>query len=107
MPGRNRTGPMGQGPMTGRAMGSCADDAAPGIGGFGRGMGCGMGRGRGGRGQRNRFWATGLTGMQRAAAAAPITADQQREALEAHAAELEQSLANIRARLEELGDTES
>lgn len=43
MPGRNATGPLGQGPMTGRGMGSCrtgvASNVQPGRGlGLGRGM---------------------------------------------------------------------
>jgi len=52
MPGRNGTGPMGYGAMTGRGMGVCA--GAPGFGygaGFGMGYGCRRGLGRGfGRG---------------------------------------------------------
>ena len=77
MPGGDRTGPMGMGPMTGRAAGYCAGSAAPGFvsapggrgfGGGGRGQG---GGGRGGRGRRNQFHATGLTGWQRAAAGMP------------------------------------
>jgi len=67
MPGGDRTGPAGMGPMTGRAAGYCAGYAVPGfmnpVGG--RGF-WGWGRG-GGRGWRNRFYATGLTGWQRAA----------------------------------------
>ncbi len=72
MPGGDRTGPMGYGPMTGRGAGLCAGynvpgfaNALPGRGGFGRGWG--MGRGGGGWGRRNWFYATGLTGWQRAA----------------------------------------
>jgi hypothetical protein len=75
MPGFNQTGPMGQGPMTGRRMGRCAnyganlknqtndesedsnkpnaDNMAERGWGWGRGMG-GRGRGRG-MGQQNRF----------------------------------------------------
>ena len=56
MPGGDGTGPMGMGPMTGRAAGYCAGYPVPGFmnptpgGGFG-GMGRGRGRGRGfGRG---------------------------------------------------------
>ena len=56
MPGGDGTGPMGMGPMTGRAAGYCAGYPVPGFmnptpgGGFG-GMGRGWGRGRGfGRG---------------------------------------------------------
>lgn len=47
MPGLDRTGPAGQGPMTGRGMGAGA--------GRGAGMGAGMGAGRGGG--RGRFGA--------------------------------------------------
>lgn len=66
MPGGDRTGPGGMGPMTGRAAGYCAGYPIPGFmnpipgGGFG-----GWGRGGGGWGRRNRFYATGLTGWQR------------------------------------------
>ena len=74
MPGGDRTGPAGLGPMTGRSAGYCAGNQVPGSasapGGRGRGAGGrgGGGRGgRGGRGWRNRFYATGLTGWQRAA----------------------------------------
>jgi hypothetical protein len=56
MPGRDGTGPMGYGPMTGGRRGSCGD--AP------------LSPGRGdGRGRSNQFYATGLTGWQRAAQA--------------------------------------
>ena len=52
MPGRDGTGPMGYGAMTGRGMGACA--GAPGYrfgAGFGLGFGCHRGFGRGfGRG---------------------------------------------------------
>lgn len=40
MPGGDRTGPMGAGPMTGRGFGFCAGANVPGYGvGFGRGRG--------------------------------------------------------------------
>ena len=58
MPGSDGTGPMGRGPMTGRAAGYCAGSSVPGYANpsapsFGRGFGFGRGRGRGiGRG----FW---------------------------------------------------
>ncbi|HPD94956.1 MAG TPA: DUF5320 domain-containing protein [Tenuifilaceae bacterium] len=82
MPGYNQTGPMGQGPMTGRRMGRCTNYGANiknansedttennemppeplwgrgrGMGagrGFGRGRGMGRGMGRG-LGRQNRF----------------------------------------------------
>lgn len=68
MPGGDRTGPMGMGPMTGRAAGYCAGFGVPGFANRGLGFGRGwFGRGRGGgRGWRNLFYATGLTGWQRA-----------------------------------------
>lgn len=52
MPGFNRTGPTGAGPMTGRQMGPCNDnnrgDYPAGMGrGFGRRAGRGRGRGMG------------------------------------------------------------
>jgi len=60
MPNGDKTGPNGQGPMTGRGMGFCSGQDRPGRdnpgvnpragGGGGRGMGGGMGRGnRGGQ----------------------------------------------------------
>ncbi|MHA1671064.1 MAG: DUF5320 domain-containing protein [Promethearchaeota archaeon] len=56
MPGGDRTGPRGQGPMTGRGLGYCAGYDSPGFTagagyglgrGYGRGYGRGWGRGRG------------------------------------------------------------
>jgi len=46
MPGRDGTGPMGTGPMTGRGFGGCFAGAGKGMG-FGRGMGFGFARGMG------------------------------------------------------------
>jgi len=72
MPGGDRRGPMGAGPMTGRAAGYCSRSGVPGYANPmpGRGMGMGFGRGRGawctgfggGRGRRNRFYAGGVPG---------------------------------------------
>lgn len=52
MPGGDRKGPMGEGPMTGRGLGLCAGNDTPGsvtdneqLRGIGRGMGRGSGRG--------------------------------------------------------------
>ncbi len=39
MPGRNKTGPFGQGPMTGRGLGDCTGNR----GNYGRGFGGGFG----------------------------------------------------------------
>lgn len=84
MPGGDGTGPMGFGPMTGRAAGYCAGYGVPGFmnpipgggyGGWGRGYGAGGpgfwgGRGRG-RGWRNSYRATGLPGWPRAGMSPP------------------------------------
>jgi len=124
MPGGDRTGPMGQGPMTGRRAGYCGGSAVPGYasGGFGRG---GAGRGRGGQfGRRNRFHATGLTGWQRAAgvgqavppvgASEPVppvetTSDrtQELEILKRQAEQLADTLEQITGRIDELRSEQS
>lgn len=64
MPGGDRTGPLGLGPMTGRAAGYCAGLSVPGYANplCGRGF-WGGGRGRGGgRGLRCRLYAPGFAG---------------------------------------------
>ena len=48
MPGMDRKGPEGKGPMTGRKMGQCST-GVPQVRGFGRGFGMGRGRGFGNR----------------------------------------------------------
>jgi len=128
MPGGDRTGPMGMGPMTGRGAGYCAGFSVPGYmnpgfggGWFGRGW-FGRGRGRGGgRGWRNWFYATGLTGWQRAAMGWPAwgvppavppasgTAGAQGEAelLRQQAEYLSGTLDEIRKRLDELEKTQA
>lgn len=72
MPGGDRTGPAGMGPMTGRAAGYCTGFAVPGFMNAPGGRGFwGRGGGRG-PGRRNWFFATGLTGWQRAAVGWPF-----------------------------------
>jgi hypothetical protein len=108
MPRGDRTGPFGQGPMTGRAMGYCAGYGVPGFlnrwGGFG---GRGMGGGRGfGRGWRHRFYATGVPGWMAAGypyyGPPPVMPENELKALEEEAAFLERSLDEVKKRLEEL-----
>ena len=69
MPRGDKTGPRGQGPTTGRALGFCAGYDSPGFTkGFGGGMGRGRGRGfGGGMGRRNRFGYGGGYGWDRGA----------------------------------------
>jgi hypothetical protein len=72
MPGMNRTGPRGEGPMTGRGAGLCAGYGGPGSmradfgwrAGGGRGAGRRFGAG-GGRGWRHQYYATGVPGWAR------------------------------------------
>lgn len=126
MPGGDRTGPTGMGPMTGRGAGYCAGTGAPGFinrtfgGFFGRGRG---GGGRGGRGWRNMFHATGLPGWARAgvgalgaatvraaatSAAAPnvgvqsMTPQQELDVLKQQAQQAADVLASVQQRLSEL-----
>ncbi|OQB87058.1 MAG: hypothetical protein BWX88_00465 [Planctomycetes bacterium ADurb.Bin126] len=102
--------------MSGRAAGFCAGFAVPGhmnpLGG--RGMGGwrrGGGGGRGGRGWRNRFCATGVPGWQRAGmgvhppGAASFAGEQQFDTLKSQAEHLENALADIRKRIEEVQET--
>jgi len=63
MPGGDRTGPLGRGPITGRGLGYCSGTNRPGYAipprygrGFGRGRGRGYGRGFWGRGRG--FWGS-------------------------------------------------
>jgi hypothetical protein len=119
MPRGDRTGPMGLGPMTGRAAGYCAGYNMPGYmnpipgGGF-----WGWGGRGGGRGWRHWYYATGLPGWARAAwglppwgaapypYAAPIPSEAAPEAeletLKAQAGFLERTLQALRRRIEKL-----
>jgi len=124
MPGGDGTGPGGMGPMTGRAAGYCAGYPVPGFANPVGGRGFGMWGG--GRGRRNRFYATGLTGWQRAGMGVPayggyaapgagyaapyaapygapaVTGQQELDMLKGQAEYFEDALDGIKKRLEEL-----
>ena len=118
MPAGDRTGPMGAGPMTGRAAGYCAGYPVPGyanpgpVGGGGRGFGGGGGRGFGGgrRGWRHRYWATAVPDqawawpIPQTAPVAGQAADPQTEAtmLRQQIAQVEQTLKAMSERLGQL-----
>ncbi len=110
MPGGDRTGPVGMGPMTGRAAGFCAGFGAPGYmnTGGGRGFGMGFGRGRGfrggGRGWRHWAYAAGLPGWAPAQApyAAAPTREQELDMLKDQSGYFEGALADLKKRIEEL-----
>ena len=100
-----------QGPMTGRAAGYCAGYSVPDyMNPFG-----GRDRGMGGRGQRNRFYATGLPGRARAGFGYPasydvaepnvapaVTAEQELEGLKQQAENFQNALDGIKKRIEQL-----
>lgn len=125
MPGGDRTGPRGMGPMTGRGAGRCGGFAGPGyanpaIGrgfgwGAGRGAGRGYGRGGGGRGRGwgRGFcagWGPGWTGY----GAYPVhygypapDPDLEKQALRNQADALEAELDGIKKRLAEVEAAEA
>jgi len=84
MPGQDRTGPLGQGPLTGRGLGIC---------GRGISRGLGMGRGRG----------FGLRARAFQAIPQPqITETQEKELLKQELEAIKSEQAEIQARLKEL-----
>ncbi|MGQ9493074.1 MAG: DUF5320 domain-containing protein [Anaerolineae bacterium] len=112
MPRGDRTGPMGLGPMTGRAAGYCAGYGVPGYMNPAPGRGFGLGLGGGwGRGFRWRHWyyATGLPGWVRFGygpawgwGVPSVTQEQETEMLKAQAKALQDQLDAINKRLAEL-----
>ena len=115
MPGGDRTGPLGQGPITGRGAGYCRGYGMAGSanlgrsGGWGAGRGAGFGRGGYGRGWRNRFLATGVPGWAWNRGGVGATQSfrdpsrgQERRYLEEQAEALKSELAEIDRRLAEL-----
>lgn len=104
MPFGDRTGPLGQGPMTGRGRGYCSGNATPGR--FNAGPGRGMGRaGRGGPGWRNQFRAAGMNDCENPAPAPSASADRPQEvaALRSAIDEMRSSLNQIRNRIRARG----
>lgn len=107
MPFGDSTGPMGQGPMTGRGAGYCAGYDRPGYanprGWFGRG-----------RGYRNWYRATGVPGWQRAQMGYPAwggwgyyppaqpTVKEEKEMIQGEMEALKEQMKSLEDRLEEL-----
>ena len=100
MPGGDRTGPMGMGPMTGRGAGFCGGAGAPGF--LSRMGGAFLGRGRrgGGRGWRNMFHATGLPGWMRSGTGGVAPAEV--PASEAERQSLQNQVETLQSQLDEL-----
>lgn len=107
MPGLNGTGPMGQGPATGRGFGDCVQERPINDGrGRGRGMGRGVGFGRSFRAGR-RFHGF----PPYAYAAHPyqyeITPEDEIAYLKEHAAYLEKEIKEIHNRISSLKKEET
>lgn len=93
MPGFDQTGPVGFGPGTGRGMGPCGRGMAMrrgGRGGYTRGAGMGFGRGFG----RGYCWSM--------PAEEPLTADAQKQLLEAELKRIEAEKIEIQRRLNDI-----
>ena len=115
MPGGDRTGPMGMGPMTGRGAGYCAGSGAPGFAspgpgwGFGRGMAWGRGLGRG-RGFGWRAWGASpayYSASQSLPLGGPwgarhISRQEELEYLKGQAGMLKEELDDISSRVKDL-----
>jgi hypothetical protein len=115
MPGGDRTGPMGMGPMTGRAAGYCANFGAPGYVTPGPGWACGRGAGWGrgfARGRAFARWARGRPAMpygrrQSFAGGGPwaawqMTREEELQYLKGQAGMLKEELDAISERVEEI-----
>jgi len=87
MPGQDRTGPLGQGPLTGRGLGPC-----------GRGMGRGLGMGRG----RGFGWRARTMQIMPIQQPAVITEKQEKEFLEQELTVLKEEMKDIEERIKEL-----
>jgi len=108
MTGFNRTGPAGQGPLTGRGWGLCATDRtaneAPVYNNAGMGRGLGFGRGRGlGRGLRRGFGPANTgdfqTNREMLAQSNPQNLETEINRLQARAESMQRSLDAISERM--------
>lgn len=92
MPGEDRTGPLGQGPRTGRGYGLCGRGVRRSLGRpreFGRGMGLGRGFGRG-------------RGIGRGYEHVEITQEEEKKDLEEDLELLERRKEEIQKRIKEM-----
>lgn len=87
MPGGDRTGPSGQGPLTGRGFGPC-----------GAGLGCGRGRGF-----RSRFWRDPVQPYY-PAEQVTLTKDEQKKILEEERKAIQEELKAIENKIKELNE---
>jgi len=112
MPRRDKTGPAGQGPKTGRGLGYCSGGETPGFVqpglrrgmGYGRGMGCGMGFRGGQVGFYGRRFGSQIVPVQ--VPVPQITKEQEKEILGQDLNFLEQQIQAIKKRIEEIDKPE-
>ena len=108
MPQGDRTGPMGQGPRTGRSLGFCSGYDTPGFskgfgGGMGRGFGFGRGRGRGmGYGRSHNFGQPFTGFFQGFPGTQTVSKDDEIKLLKSQSESLKRSQKDIEKRLSEL-----
>jgi hypothetical protein len=101
MPGGDRTGPRGFGPMTGRRAGDCAGQDMPWMDNQAPGYRTRFGNRGGGRGWRHRFYATGQPGWARVDVSTPP--EQELATLKEHAELLREQTELLREQLEQIG----
>ena len=111
MPGGDRSGPIGQGPRTGRAMGFCAGYDRPGSMSPGPGLGLGRGMGRMYNPRGGMFRGQGGRGMRRFApipyawdpwGGVEISKDQELQMLKNQSEQLSNELSEMEKRIKEL-----
>lgn len=116
MPGFDKTGPWGQGPMSGRGMGPCGRGMARGVGfgrgfgpgrGMGRGFGRGFGRGVGVRADYGDYADYNDPSAGYAAYPQAMAPEAESEALDAQSKRLRAALEAVEARMAELKEPES
>jgi hypothetical protein len=111
MPYGDRTGPLGQGPMTGRGFGFCSGNKAPGSntpgfgrlyrGGFGRGLGrryCRIGQGFGWRGYSPKLTSE----FYKQNISSKLSGEEEKIYLEDMMKDLEEQIKTIKERLQQL-----
>lgn len=109
MPGGDKTGPMGRGPMTGRAAGFCTGKQIPGYANPGYGQGIGRGRGQGfgrrswGRG-RGFWWRNDYTEPYSETIYPKPNKEEEKTYLEETLKGLEKEIKDIRDRIKELSE---
>ena len=111
MPRGDRTGPNSMGPRTGRGLGYCTGNQAPGFTGFGFGFGGGRRRRGGGRGRGvDRGWgnwnfASNMAGWRSVYPAVPtMTKEDEISWLESQANDLKAALQQVQKQLDEIKD---